>query len=105
MNQGEGEVLVKEEAQELAHADIGPAAVHQQEALEVAELSESVVTGHHCLHAFLPTDAHANICSCAVGKQKRKVVFYMISFLWHGSDLVLTFRSSSLPLATHSLSC
>lgn len=65
MNQGEGEILEKEEAQELAHADVGPAAVHQQEALEVPELSESVVAGHHRLHAFLPTDTHANVCSCA----------------------------------------
>lgn len=69
MNQGEGEVLKKEEAQELAHADVGPAAVHQQEALEVAELSESVVAGHHGLHAFLPTDAHTDVCSCTA-KQK-----------------------------------
>lgn len=33
MDEGEGEILVKEIAQELAHAQIRPASVHQQEAL------------------------------------------------------------------------
>lgn len=74
MNQGEGEVLEKEETQELAHADVGPAAVHQQETLEVAELGESVVAGHHGLHAFLPADAHADVGGCAAENRKGKVM-------------------------------
>ena len=53
MNEGEGEVLVKEVAQELAHAQVGPAAVHQQEALKEAELGEGVVAGQHGLHPLL----------------------------------------------------
>lgn len=44
MHKGEGEVLVKEISQELAHAQIGPATVNQQEALKVTELGKGVVT-------------------------------------------------------------
>ena len=62
MDQGEGKVLEEEEAEELAHADVGPASVHQQEALEVTELGEGVVARHHGLHALLTTDPHANVC-------------------------------------------
>lgn len=64
MDQREGKVLEEEEAQELAHPDVGPAAVNQQEALQVAELAEGVVAGHGGLHALLPADAHANVCGC-----------------------------------------
>ena len=53
MDEGEGEIFVEEVAQELAHAQVGPAAVHQQEALQEAELCEGVVAGQHGLHAFL----------------------------------------------------
>ena len=63
MDKGEGEVLVEEVAQELAHAQVGPAAMHQQEALQEAELGEGVVRGQHRLHALLPADAHANVGS------------------------------------------
>lgn len=63
MNKGESEVLVEEVAQELTHAQIGPAAMYQQEALEVTELGEGKVTGENRLHAFLPTNANANMGS------------------------------------------
>lgn len=33
VHHGEGKVLVEEVAEETAHAQVGPAAVHQQEAL------------------------------------------------------------------------
>ena len=62
VNEGEGEVLVKEVAQELAHAQVGPAAVHQQEALKEAELGEGVVAGQHGLHPLLAWDAHTYMC-------------------------------------------
>lgn len=61
MDEGEGEVLVEEVAQELAHSQVGPAAVHQQEALQEAKLGEGVVAGQHCLHALLTRDAHTNV--------------------------------------------
>lgn len=63
MDQGEGEVLEEEETQELAHPDVRPSSVHQQEALQVTELAEGVVAGHGSLHALLATDPHANVCS------------------------------------------
>lgn len=63
MDQSEGEVLEEEETQKLAHPDVGPAAVHQQEALQVTELGEGVVAGHDGLHPLLAADAYANVCS------------------------------------------
>ncbi len=45
MNQREGEVLVKEVAEEVAHAVVGPAAVDEQETLQVAKLGEGIVRG------------------------------------------------------------
>lgn len=39
----EGEVLVEEVLEELAHAQIGPAAMHQQQTLQVAELGDGIV--------------------------------------------------------------
>lgn len=63
MDQGEGKVLEEEETQELAHPDVGPASVHQQEALQVTELSEGVVAGHDGLHPLLTADPHADVCS------------------------------------------
>lgn len=53
MDEGEGEVFVEEVAQELAHAQVGPTAVHQQEALQETELGKGVITGQHSLHALL----------------------------------------------------
>lgn len=62
MDQREGEVLEEEEPEELAHSDVGPATVHQQEALEVTELAEGVVAGHGRLHPLLPADANPDVC-------------------------------------------
>lgn len=61
VDEGEGEVLVEEVAQELAHAQVRPAAVNQQEALQEAELGEGVVAGQHGLHALLTRDAHTDV--------------------------------------------
>lgn len=58
---GEREVLVEEVAQELAHAVVGPAPVHQQQPLQEAELRDRVVRRQHRLHALLPRDAHADV--------------------------------------------
>lgn len=43
MHQREGKVLVEEVAEEVAHAMVRPAAVDEQEALQVAELGERVI--------------------------------------------------------------
>lgn len=64
MHHCEGKVLVEEVAEETAHAQVGPAAVHQQEALQEAELGERVVTGKDGLDALLPGDPHANVGTC-----------------------------------------
>lgn len=61
MDQGEGEVLEEEETQEFTHANVGPAAVHQQKTLQVTELGEGVVAGHDGLHPLLTADAHTNV--------------------------------------------
>lgn len=61
MNQREGKVLVKEVAEEVAHAVVGPAAVDKQETLQVAKLSKGIVRGQHRLHPLLSADAHANV--------------------------------------------
>lgn len=61
-----GEILVEEVAQEFAHAQVWPAAVHQQQPLEEAELGQAVVGGEHRLHALLPADAHADVGSCKI---------------------------------------
>lgn len=61
MDKGEGEVLVEEVAEKLAHAQVGPAAVHQQEALQEAELRKGVVAGQNGLRALLARDAHADV--------------------------------------------
>ena len=63
MDQSEGKVLEEEETQELAHTDVGPASMHQQEALKVTELGEGVVAGHDSLHPLLTTDTNTDVCS------------------------------------------
>lgn len=63
VDQGESEVFVEEVSQKLAHPDVGPAPVDQQQPLEVAELSEGVVTGHDSLHPLLATDPNSNVGS------------------------------------------
>ena len=69
VDEREGKVLEEEVAQELAHADVGPAAVHQQEALQVAELGEGVVAGHHRLHALLAGDPHPDVRGWGAGQE------------------------------------
>ena len=44
MNQSKRKVLVKEVSQELAHPDVRPPAMHQQQSLQVSELSKGIVT-------------------------------------------------------------
>lgn len=61
MHQGESKVLVEEVAEEIAHAVVGPTAMDQQEALQVAKLGKGVVRGQNGLHALLSTDAHTNV--------------------------------------------
>lgn len=68
MNQCEGKVLEEEETQELAHSDVGPASMHQQEALQVTELSKGVVAGHDSLHPLLTADTHTDVCSWRDGR-------------------------------------
>ena len=62
----EGEVLVEEVAEELAHAVVGPAAVDEQQPLQEAELRYAVVRGQHRLHALLPGYAHPDVSGCNV---------------------------------------
>lgn len=71
MDEGEGEVFVEEVAQELAHAQVGPTAVHQQEALQETELGKGVIAGQHSLHALLAWDAHTYMSRC-VGKNENE---------------------------------
>lgn len=59
----EGEVLVEEVAQELAHAQVRPSTVDQQESLEVTELSKGEIAGENRLHAFLTTYTNTDMCS------------------------------------------
>lgn len=61
MNQREGEILVEKVSEKLAHTEIGPAAVYQEEALQVSKLGEGEVTGQHGLHPLLPADPHPNV--------------------------------------------
>ena len=60
----ESEVLVEEVPEELGHAEVGPAPVHQQEALQVPELGQRKVAGQDSLHALLATDAHTDVGHC-----------------------------------------
>lgn len=52
------QVLVEEEVDHAGDTGIGPAAMHQQQRLQEAELGNAEVTAHHSLHSFLPTDTH-----------------------------------------------
>ena len=53
MAEGEGKILVEEVLEELAHAQVGPAPVYQQQPLQEPELCDGEVTGQDGLHAFL----------------------------------------------------
>ena len=61
VNQCEGKVLVEEVAQEVTHAEVGPAAVHQEEPLQVPKLSEGVIWGQNSLRPLLTADTHTNM--------------------------------------------
>lgn len=63
MNQSECKVFIKKVSQELAHPDVRPPAMHQQQSLKVSELSKGIVTGHDSLHAFLSTYSNTNVGS------------------------------------------
>lgn len=62
MDKREGKVLEEEETEELAHSNVRPTSVHQQEALEVTELAKGVVAGHGGLHPLLPADSNSDVC-------------------------------------------
>lgn len=64
MDQGEGEVLVEEVAEKLAHSVVGPAAVYQEEALQVPELGKGEVAGQHSLHTLLSANPHPDVSGC-----------------------------------------
>ena len=61
MAQCKCKVFIEKVSEELAHPEVWPAAVDEQQALEVAELGEGVVAGQHRLHALLAADAHADV--------------------------------------------
>lgn len=63
VNQSKGKVFVKEVSQELAHPDVGPAPMDQQQSLQISELSKGIVTRHDCLHSFLSTYSDTNVGS------------------------------------------
>lgn len=73
VHHGEGEVLVEEVAEEAAHAQVGPAAVDQQEALEEAELGEGVVAGKNGLDPLLPGDPDADVSTSRRDEGERKL--------------------------------
>lgn len=56
--------LVEEVAEELADAQICPAAMDKQQALEVGELRQGVVAALHGLHALQPANAHPDVSGC-----------------------------------------
>ena len=71
VTQGEGKVFVEEVTEELAHSQVGPATVHQQQTFQVAELRNGEVTGQHSLHTLHTTDTNTNMCSCNRNTQKQ----------------------------------
>lgn len=74
MHQGEGKVLIEEVLEELAHADVGPPPVDQEQALQIAELCKGEVTGQDRLHPLLATDADPDVGSC-----NEKVIDHVIT--------------------------
>ena len=75
MDQGEGKVLVEEVAKELAHANVRPATMYQQEALKETKLCEGIVTGHDGLHALLSTDADTYSISAAAKNDSMMIMW------------------------------
>jgi len=57
----EREVLVEEVLEELAHSQVGPATVYEQQALEVAELRHRKVARQNRLHPLLAADSNADV--------------------------------------------
>lgn len=90
MDQSEGKVLEEEITQELAHPDVGPASVHQQEALQVTELSEGVVAGHDGLHPLLAADPDTDVCSWTEEEERSQS-----HFILHSGEKTLTARPYS----------
>lgn len=70
MHHGEGKILIEEVAEETAHAQVGPAAVDQQETLEEAELGEGVVAGQHGLDPLLTWDTNSNMSAWRNGEER-----------------------------------
>lgn len=61
--QREGKVLVEEIAQEITHAEVGPASVHQQEPPQEPKLSKRVIWCQNRLHPLLTADADTDVSS------------------------------------------
>ena len=61
MAEREREVLVEEVLEELAHPQVGPASVDEEQPLEVTELGDGVVAGEDCLHALLAADTDPDV--------------------------------------------
>lgn len=64
VHQSEGKVFVKEVAEKLAHAIVRPAAMDQEQTLEIVELGEGEVTVEHGLRPLLAADADPDVGSC-----------------------------------------
>lgn len=80
MDQCEGKVLEEEEAKKLAHSDVRPAPVHEQESLQKTELSKSEVAGHHSLHPLLTADADANVCGWRNGAKLEDQINLFVAY-------------------------
>lgn len=61
--QCKGKVLVEEVTQEITHAEVGPASMHQQESLQEPKLSKGIIWCQNSLHPLLSADANTNVCS------------------------------------------
>lgn len=61
MAQGGREVFIEEIAQKFANAVIGPAAMHEKQALQEAKLPNGEIAGQHGLLALLPADTDADV--------------------------------------------
>lgn len=61
--QREGEVLIEEVSEELAHPIVRPPSVNKQEPLQETELSDGIVRREDGLHAFLATDPNSDMGS------------------------------------------
>lgn len=64
MTEGESKILVEEVLEKFTHPEVWPSAVHEQEALQKAELSNGIVASQDRLHALLPADAHTYVSRC-----------------------------------------